>query len=265
MLNRQEIAFIYFDIAVLALIGARLARRRRTTTFIIAAAGSAVSHYTSAYTTAALLIPAWLLRRLRPPRWLRPVRACRVSSPVPAVAHAVVPARAALPEFATRQAFLAPNSPSPSSGPGTSCGRLCQRTVGSLPNCRGVRRGRIPGKPQVSPARWLFTACRWPPENNVWPRADWPFRHGTPNTARPDPAPVDPLRPGEYRTGGPRRPVGRVTRSVERWRCGPVVGASTGTPLVGLQGSDPDSCPSEANVGIAGCDDQVSLAENVND
>ncbi|WP_127501894.1 DUF2206 domain-containing protein [Actinoplanes solisilvae] len=80
MLNRQEIALIFFVVLVGALLDVHGPRRQRTILFVIAAAGMAVSHYTSTYITAAVLMIGWafrLLRRLPLPRADRPARPAR--------------------------------------------------------------------------------------------------------------------------------------------------------------------------------------------
>src|SRR5205814_2729650 len=88
MTNRQEIAFVFFTVALLALVGVRTARWRRTTLFTVAAVGLTVSHYSSTYVTAALLVLAWILRRLR--LRLGPGWALRPRSPVGATSRTVL-------------------------------------------------------------------------------------------------------------------------------------------------------------------------------
>jgi hypothetical protein len=63
MLNRQELALIFFAVAMLALLDERGARRQRLVTFAVMAGGLTVSHYSTTYVTVGLLFFAWLLLR----------------------------------------------------------------------------------------------------------------------------------------------------------------------------------------------------------
>ncbi|GAA2570018.1 hypothetical protein GCM10010435_50210 [Winogradskya consettensis] len=65
MLNRQEIALIFFVVLTGALLDAHAPRRQRQALVVIAATGLTVSHYTSTYVAATVLLIAWALRRLR--------------------------------------------------------------------------------------------------------------------------------------------------------------------------------------------------------
>lgn len=58
MLNRQAIATLFFAVAVLTLLGERHSRRR-TGLLIVLAVGLTVSHYTTTYVAAALLLLGW--------------------------------------------------------------------------------------------------------------------------------------------------------------------------------------------------------------
>jgi uncharacterized membrane protein len=62
MLNRQEIALLFFTVGLLALLGTGGPAWRRGVLITIAAAGMTVSHYSSAAVAAALLAVAWLIR-----------------------------------------------------------------------------------------------------------------------------------------------------------------------------------------------------------
>jgi uncharacterized membrane protein len=63
MLNRQELALIFFTVALLALLDDRGSRRHRLVTFAVMAAGLTVSHYSTTYVTVGLLLLGWLLLR----------------------------------------------------------------------------------------------------------------------------------------------------------------------------------------------------------
>jgi hypothetical protein len=65
MLNRQEIALIFFTAAMLGLVQPRGTVRQRVTGFAVLAVGLTVSHYSSTYVAAGLLLMAWSLRQLR--------------------------------------------------------------------------------------------------------------------------------------------------------------------------------------------------------
>lgn len=106
MLNRQEIALIFFVLLVGALLDVHSPRWQRAILFVIAAAGMAVSHYTSTYTTAALLMIGWALRlrrlplprtgsAIRPPRRVLAFGRAAVVVTLMAVAWAVVSGSAA--------------------------------------------------------------------------------------------------------------------------------------------------------------------------
>jgi len=65
MLNRQEIALLFFTVAVLALLDGAGAGRQRRPLLVVLAAGLTVSHYTSSYVAAGTVLLAWVLLRLR--------------------------------------------------------------------------------------------------------------------------------------------------------------------------------------------------------
>jgi hypothetical protein len=65
MLNRQEIALLFFTVGLLVLVDARGSLRHRYVLGLVLAAGLTVSHYSSAGVAAALLLVAWLVRRIR--------------------------------------------------------------------------------------------------------------------------------------------------------------------------------------------------------
>ncbi|HEX8344284.1 MAG TPA: glycosyltransferase family 39 protein, partial [Actinoplanes sp.] len=65
MLNRQEIALIFFTVLVLNLMESGRARRQQLVMFAVAAVGLTVSHYTSTDVAAQLLLMAWILRRFQ--------------------------------------------------------------------------------------------------------------------------------------------------------------------------------------------------------
>jgi uncharacterized membrane protein len=65
MLNRQEIALLFFVVGLLAMLDTRGPRWRRATLIVLVAAGLTVSHYSSAAVAAALLSLAWALRAVR--------------------------------------------------------------------------------------------------------------------------------------------------------------------------------------------------------
>ncbi|GAB1646599.1 hypothetical protein [Krasilnikovia sp. MM14-A1259] len=77
MLNRQEIALLFFAVAVLTLVDGRSSRRQRTTIFAAMVAGMTVSHYSTTYVAGGVLFVAWLLaaavRLIRRPE--SPIRA----------------------------------------------------------------------------------------------------------------------------------------------------------------------------------------------
>jgi uncharacterized membrane protein len=76
MLNRQEIALVFFVVLLGALFDVHSPRWQRAVIFGVAAAGLTVSHYTSTYITAAVLIIGWALRGLR--SWRTPYRSRRI-------------------------------------------------------------------------------------------------------------------------------------------------------------------------------------------
>jgi uncharacterized membrane protein len=78
MLNRQEIALIFFTVLLGALFDVDSPRWQRATLFVVAAAGMTVSHYSSTYITAVLLTIGWAARFLRR-RW--PARAGTAGTP----------------------------------------------------------------------------------------------------------------------------------------------------------------------------------------
>jgi hypothetical protein len=63
MLNRQELALIFFAVAMLTLLDDRGSRRHRLVTFAVMAAGLTVSHYSTTYVTVGLMLFGWLLLR----------------------------------------------------------------------------------------------------------------------------------------------------------------------------------------------------------
>lgn len=65
MLNRQEIALLFFTAGLFVLLDRPAPVARRTALLLIMAAGLTVSHYSSAAVCAAMLSLAWLLHRLR--------------------------------------------------------------------------------------------------------------------------------------------------------------------------------------------------------
>jgi uncharacterized membrane protein len=74
-LNRQEIAFIFVCMAMLAVTNSRWTRRRRQLTFFVAALGVELSHYSTMYFLLGILLAAWAAHRairLIPRRWRRP-------------------------------------------------------------------------------------------------------------------------------------------------------------------------------------------------
>lgn len=84
MLNRQELALIFFTVALLALLDQRGSHRLRLATFVIMSAGLTVSHYSSTYVAIGMLLSGWLLLRVPAGRWFaRPSGAARRSAPAP--------------------------------------------------------------------------------------------------------------------------------------------------------------------------------------
>src|ERR1039458_7813866 len=74
-LNRQEIAFVFVCVALLAITNAEWSLRRRRLTFFVASVGVEVSHYSTMYFFLGILLAAWaaqLASRLIPRRWRRP-------------------------------------------------------------------------------------------------------------------------------------------------------------------------------------------------
>ncbi|MET0492642.1 MAG: hypothetical protein ABW000_05870 [Actinoplanes sp.] len=76
MLNRQEIALVFFVVLLGALFDVHSPRWQRAVVFGVAAAGLTVSHYTSTYITAAVLLIGWAMRGLR--SWRTPYRSRRI-------------------------------------------------------------------------------------------------------------------------------------------------------------------------------------------
>jgi uncharacterized membrane protein len=71
-LDRQEIAFIFVCVAMLAVTNSRWTRRRRRLTFFVAALGVELSHYSTMYFLLGILLAAWAANRairLIPRRW----------------------------------------------------------------------------------------------------------------------------------------------------------------------------------------------------
>jgi cytochrome b561 len=64
MLNRQELALIFFTVAVLALLDQRGPRRQRVVTFVVMGAGLTVSHYSSTYVAVGILVFGLVLLRM---------------------------------------------------------------------------------------------------------------------------------------------------------------------------------------------------------
>jgi hypothetical protein len=63
MLNRQELALLFFTVAVLTLLDRQGSRRQRTAIFVSMIAGLTVSHYSSTYVAGGVMLAAWLLLR----------------------------------------------------------------------------------------------------------------------------------------------------------------------------------------------------------
>ncbi|MDT4987528.1 MAG: hypothetical protein QOI74_1622, partial [Micromonosporaceae bacterium] len=93
MLNRQEIALIFFTVAMLTLVRPGAPPRRRAVLFTLLAVGLTASHYTSTYVAAGLLAAAWSLRQIR--RLVPRRRSARARQRIPA-AHGVLGLPAAL-------------------------------------------------------------------------------------------------------------------------------------------------------------------------
>jgi uncharacterized membrane protein len=73
-LNRQEIAFIFVCVAMLAVTNSRWTLRRRRITFFVASLGVELSHYSTMDFLLGILLAAWAARlaiRLIPGRWRR--------------------------------------------------------------------------------------------------------------------------------------------------------------------------------------------------
>lgn len=87
MLNRQEIALLFFTVGLLTLLDRRAPTARRTVLLLILATGLTVSHYSSAGVCAAVLLLGWLAHRLR--RWWQRPAAPDVR-PSPGVAAATM-------------------------------------------------------------------------------------------------------------------------------------------------------------------------------
>jgi hypothetical protein len=64
MLNRQELALIFFTVGVLALLDQRGPRRHRLVTFVVMGAGLTVSHYSSTYVAVGMLVFGLVLLRV---------------------------------------------------------------------------------------------------------------------------------------------------------------------------------------------------------
>src|ERR1039457_4166427 len=74
-LNRQEIAFVFVCVALLAITNAEWSLRRRRLAFFVASVGVEVSHYSTMYFFLGILLAAsaaQLASRLIPRRWRRP-------------------------------------------------------------------------------------------------------------------------------------------------------------------------------------------------
>src|ERR1039457_1282825 len=70
-LNRQEIAFVFVCVALLAITNAEWSLRRRRLTFFVASVGVEVSHYSTMYFFLGILLAAWAAQvasRLNPGR-----------------------------------------------------------------------------------------------------------------------------------------------------------------------------------------------------
>ena len=63
MLNRQELALLFFTVAVLTLLDRQGSQRQRTAVFVAMIAGLTVSHYSSTYVAGGVMLAAWLLLR----------------------------------------------------------------------------------------------------------------------------------------------------------------------------------------------------------
>jgi hypothetical protein len=96
MLNRQEIALIFFVVLLPALLDARVTPRHRATVIVLAAAGLTVSHYSSAAIAAALLVLAAAVRLFRlaatPPARTHPPAAVPRTAPTAPAAPDAPPA-----------------------------------------------------------------------------------------------------------------------------------------------------------------------------
>lgn len=91
MLNRQEIAFLFFAAALLCLFVAESSRRRREVLFVILGTGMVVSHYSTTYFALAALSTAWLVLHFQ--RWLTRGRAADGAATIPAFTAIPEPAR----------------------------------------------------------------------------------------------------------------------------------------------------------------------------
>lgn len=63
-LNRQEIAFLFVCVAILAITNMEWSLRRRRATFLFAALGMELSHYSTTYVFLGALVAAWFLEKL---------------------------------------------------------------------------------------------------------------------------------------------------------------------------------------------------------
>ena len=61
MLNRQEVALLFFGVALLTMLAGSGSRRQRTAVFAAMVAGLTVSHYSTTYVAAGVLLAGWLL------------------------------------------------------------------------------------------------------------------------------------------------------------------------------------------------------------
>jgi uncharacterized membrane protein len=74
-LNRQEIAFLFVCVAMLAATNIVWGRRRRRLIFLVASLGVELSHYSTMYFFLGILLAAWVAQTAsgrRPRRWRRP-------------------------------------------------------------------------------------------------------------------------------------------------------------------------------------------------
>jgi len=62
-LNRQEIAFLFVCVAILAIMNTEWSSRRRRVTFLAAALGMELSHYSTTYVFLGALVVAWFMEK----------------------------------------------------------------------------------------------------------------------------------------------------------------------------------------------------------